>query len=77
MMVEGMRFNLKELTLDDVMWLRDHHKVNAEHYQAPVTLVKPDNIADLRFSVAVNFTAWNNDIMKCLNEILSHFNPTE
>lgn len=76
MTVEGMRFNLKDLTLDEIVWLRDHYNKYSQHFEPSVNLSKSGAIADIQFTVSVNFKTWDPTVMNCLNEILQKFKPT-
>ena len=77
MTLEGMRFVLKDLTLDDVVWLRDHNAKYSTLYEPAVSLTKQGAITDLQFSANVNFKSWTPDVMDCLNEILQKFQPDQ
>jgi hypothetical protein len=75
MTVEGMRFNLKELTLDDLVWLRDHYAKHSQLFDLSISIAKQGNIQELQFTANVNFKSWTPDVMNCLNEILQKYQP--
>ena len=75
MTLENMRFTLKDLSLDEVVWLREHHAKNSGHYEPVVSPAKAGRINDLQFSANITFKTWKPEVMTCLTEILQQITP--
>ena len=76
MSISGMNFTLEKLTLEDLLWLRDHQAKYAESYQATISATGNNTTFDkLAFRATISFKSWGGDTMTGLNELLTKFQP--
>ena len=70
-----IRFDLKDLTLDDLIWLREQFNKYSKHVEVTVSAQKHGKIDDLRFAAALYAKEWTPEATTCLNTIAEHFKP--
>lgn len=68
-----IRFDLKELTLDDLVWLREQLNQYSKNIEVVVSAQKHGKIDDLRFSANLHAKEWTPEATACLNTISEHF----
>jgi HKD family nuclease len=80
MTIQGMNmsFNLKDLSLEELVWLKEHNSKNPEIYKAQLQAVRPNTpILEVKFDVKIESTGWSDETMNCLNEVINRFNLPE
>lgn len=70
-----LRFDLKDLTLDDLVWLREQLDKYSKHVEVMVGTQKNGKIDDLRFSANLCSKEWTPEATTFFNTIMEHFKP--
>lgn len=79
MAIQGqeMSFNLKDLSLEDLMWLKNHKEENPDIYNATFSGRTTGSIMDMKFDIRVTTKKWSENTMTVLNEIINRFKTEE
>lgn len=76
MSFQNMQFSLHNLTLDDVVWLRDHYQKSSGVYHHISIGCSGSDIATLTFSTSISVQQWDIQTSRAVEELLARFKPT-
>lgn len=70
-----LRFELQDLTLNDLVWLREQLDKYSKYVEITVNARTHGKIDDLRFSAHLFSKEWTPEATACFNAIVEHFKP--
>lgn len=76
MSLQNMNFTLDSLTLDDMVWLRDHCQQSNGVYHHVSIGCRGGEVSQLVFSASISVKQWNVQTSRTVDELLARFKPT-